>query len=110
MRSTNYRSVIVELKEQITREYNVKILKRMLHAKIQYVKKQSKRADFDSHRYNAGFKDPDVLRCTLPHSARGGAHPTPGYDVKDMMTKGHEGGEEGGSDTELLMEKYENSI
>lgn len=65
MKSENYKSVIIELKEQITREYNVKILKRMMHHKLQYVKKQSKRADFNSHRFNAGFKDPDVLRCNL---------------------------------------------
>jgi hypothetical protein len=61
----NDRNVIQELKELIIREYEVKISHRMDIYKEREIKRQKNRADYQSHKFNSGYKDKGLMKSNI---------------------------------------------
>jgi len=61
----NDRNVIHELKELIIREYEVKISRRMNFFKLEEIKRQRNRADYESHKFNSGYNDKGLLKSAM---------------------------------------------
>ena len=61
----NDHKVIHELKELIVRNYEVKISSRMDFFKLAEIKRQRNRADYESHKFNAGYNDKGYIKSAV---------------------------------------------
>ena len=54
-------NVTVEFKDQITKEYEIRIKRRVNYYKSKDIERMALRADFDSHKFNSGIYDKGVI-------------------------------------------------